>query len=62
MIILSRRRCWLVFGGTGSVWGGTGWHLLVLGPVWNDQVGQSDHGGQNGQGCLVWSGLVWSGQ
>ena len=37
-------------------------HLLVLGPVWNDQVGQSDHGGQNGQGCLVWSGLVLFGQ
>ena len=27
--------------------------------MWNDQVDQSDHGGQNGQGCLVWSGLVW---
>ena len=22
---------WLVFGGTGSVWAGTGWYLVVLG-------------------------------
>ena len=22
---------WLVFGGDGSVWGGTGWYLVVLG-------------------------------
>ena len=24
-------RYWLVFGGDGSVWGGTGWYLVVLG-------------------------------
>ena len=24
-------RYWLVFGGAGSVWGGTGWYLVVLG-------------------------------
>ena len=24
-------RYWLVLGGTGSVWGGTGWYLVVLG-------------------------------
>ena len=23
-------RYWLVFGGDGSVWCGTGWHLVVL--------------------------------
>ena len=28
---VSRRRYWLVLGGTGSVWGGTGWYLVVLG-------------------------------
>ena len=22
---------WLVLGGTGSVWGGTGWYMVVLG-------------------------------
>ena len=24
------RRYWLVFGGTGSVWGTTGWYLVIL--------------------------------
>ena len=24
-------RYWLVFGEDGSVWGGTGWYLVVLG-------------------------------
>ena len=24
-------RCWLLFGGAGSAWGGTGWYLVVLG-------------------------------
>ena len=24
-------RCWLVFGGTESVWGGSGWYLVALG-------------------------------
>ena len=24
-------RYWLVHGGTGSVWGGTGWYMVVLG-------------------------------
>ena len=24
-------RYWLVFGGTGSVWGSTGWYLVILG-------------------------------
>ena len=24
-------RYWLVFSGDGSVWGGTGWNLVVLG-------------------------------
>ena len=24
-------RYWLVFGGTGSVWGSTGWYLVVVG-------------------------------
>ena len=24
-------RYWLVFGGDGSIWGGTGWYLVVLG-------------------------------
>ena len=24
-------RYWLVFGGDGSVWGGIGWYLVVLG-------------------------------
>ena len=28
---VSRRRYWLVLGGTGSVGGGTGWYLVVLG-------------------------------
>ena len=27
----SRRQYWLVLGGTGSVWGGTGWYLVVFG-------------------------------
>ena len=26
-----RGRYWLVFVGDGSVWGGTGWYLVVLG-------------------------------
>ena len=30
ILILSRRWYWLVLGGTGSVWGGTGWFLVVL--------------------------------
>ena len=25
------RAYWLVFGGTGSVWGSTGWYLVILG-------------------------------
>ena len=28
---IRRRQYWLVLGGTGSVWGGTGWYLVVLG-------------------------------
>ena len=28
---VSRRRYWLVLGGTGSVGGSTGWYLVVLG-------------------------------
>ena len=28
---LSRGRYWLIFGGTVSKWGGTGWYLVVLG-------------------------------
>ena len=28
---VSRRLYWSVIGGTGSVWGGTGWFLVVLG-------------------------------
>ena len=28
---VSGRRYWLVLGGTGSVGGGTGWYLVVLG-------------------------------
>ena len=28
---VSRRRYWLVLDGTGSVWSGTGWYLVVLG-------------------------------
>ena len=27
-------RYWLVFGGDWSVWGGTGWFLMVLGQYW----------------------------
>ena len=29
--MVSRRWYWLVFGSTGSVWGGTGWYFVVLG-------------------------------
>ena len=28
---VSRRRYWLVFGGTVSVWNGTGWYLVLVG-------------------------------
>ena len=28
---VSKGQCWLVLGGTGSVEGGTGWYLIVLG-------------------------------
>ena len=28
---MSRRRYWLVLGGTGSVWDGNGWFLVVMG-------------------------------
>ena len=28
---VSRRRCWLVLGDIGSVWGAIGWYLVVLG-------------------------------
>ena len=28
---VSRRQYWLIFGGTGSKWGGTGWYLVVTG-------------------------------
>ena len=28
---VSRRRYWLVLGGTCSVWYGTGWYLVLLG-------------------------------
>ena len=28
---ISRGRHWLVIGGTGSVWRGTGWYMMVLG-------------------------------
>ena len=31
LIIVSRRQFWLVFGGAGSIWGGTGWYLVILG-------------------------------
>ena len=39
-------RYWLVFGGDGSVWGGNGWYLVVLGQYnflmlvikWNEQT------------------------
>ena len=27
----SKKWYWLIFGGTGSVWGGFGWYLMVLG-------------------------------
>ena len=30
---VSRRRYWLIHDGTGSVWGGTGWYLVVLGQM-----------------------------
>ena len=28
---VNRRRYWLLFGGAGSVWGGTGCYMVVLG-------------------------------
>ena len=28
---ISAYQYWIVFGGAGSVWGGTGWYLVVLG-------------------------------
>ena len=28
---VSRRRYWLVLGGSGSVWDGTGWYLVIKG-------------------------------
>ena len=28
---VSRRRYCLVLGDTGSIWGGTGWYLVILG-------------------------------
>ena len=28
---VSRSLCWLVLGGTGAVWGSSGWYLVVLG-------------------------------
>ena len=27
--LIDTRRYWLVFGSTGSVWGGTGWYFVV---------------------------------
>ena len=29
--LVSRRWYWLIFGGAGSEWGGSGWYLVVLG-------------------------------
>ena len=31
LILDDTGRYWSVFGGNGSVWGGTGWHLVVMG-------------------------------
>ena len=31
MVLVNIGRYWLVFGGTGSVWGSTGWYLMILG-------------------------------
>ena len=31
MVVLGQYRAVLVFGGTGSVWGSTGWYLVILG-------------------------------
>ena len=28
---IKKGRYWVVFGGTGSVWGSTGWYLVILG-------------------------------
>ena len=35
---VSRRQLCLVLVGTGSVWGGTGWNLVVLGQYGADLV------------------------
>ena len=29
--LVSIRQYWLVCGGNGSVWGGVGWYLVILG-------------------------------
>ena len=31
MVLVSRRHYWLLLGCTGSLWGGTGWFLVILG-------------------------------
>ena len=31
LCVTHNKRYWLVHGGTGSVWGGSGWYLVVLG-------------------------------
>ena len=31
MVDIRKRRYWLILCGTGSVWGGAGWYLVVLG-------------------------------
>ena len=30
-VLFANDRYWLLFGGTGSVWGCTGWYLVILG-------------------------------
>ena len=60
---MSRRRYWLVLGGSGSVWSGTGWYLVVLGQygaVLVDTKGYSVIRRQYWL-VLVGTGSVWGG-
>ena len=58
-------RYWLVLGGTGSVWGGTGWYMVVLGQYNSVLLSIKLYWVSKGLVCLyilekveIWSGVT----
>ena len=68
---LSRGRYWLIFGGTVSKWGCTGWYLVVLGHYNLVLLGIKWYWASKGLLCLyilkkkkmkIWSGVTIAGR